>query len=541
MGIYKKIYTAQEARTKLLEGVNIVADAVKITLGAKGRNVAIKQFHGPTRITKDGVSIARSIQLKDEASNMGANLISWNAMFTAEGAGDGTTTSTVLAQAIANAGMKYVISGMNPIQIKKGIDLAVHTVINYLDSIKTPVKGYDQIKQVATVSANGDTEMGGKVAEAVEKMGVDGAIIIEESKVSKSELELEIIEGIQFKAGFSNPFFINVPERASCELQNPHIIVIDNDLMDMKDTMEGLQAMAPTGRPIFIICRDIMDNIEEVLIHSKMKAGLKVCVVKVVEGSDVPLVSNLLQDIAARTGTEVISRANQVSLAKQMKQPDGIEFFGTCSKIIVTKDKTRIIGGEANVNAMQDRIKIYEDQLKKAEFSNLKEEAKICLGRLRSGIAVLRAGGNTEVEMKERRDRMEDAMYSSLAAVEDGVVPGGGVALFNASLLVSKLTNKNRDINAGIRILEEALRAPLYQICKNAGLNAEEIAAYLKLKNKVSLGFDVVHEKYIDMLQRGIVDAAKVTKRALNDAASIAGLILTTETIIFDDEEEKKN
>lgn len=534
-----KILKHDEAREKLLEGLNDVADIVKVTLGAKGRNVAIKMQFGPNRITKDGVSIARTIQFKDEAKDMGANLIRYAAMYTAEGAGDGTTTCTVLTQAIVNEANKYLIAGVNPLFLKNGINYAKTEVEKFLNHRVCKIENNDRLKSIAKVSCNGDEEMASKIVEAFDKMGKDGAIIVEESKKSNSKFELNIIDGMQFNVGFSSYYFINNTKKSTCEFNDPLILCVNEEINDIGDAKVFFEKVGKSGRPLVLFCKGVAEVLEDVLIKSKLQNNFQVCIVKINEDSHTDDIKNLYHDISVKCNSLLIDSTHSIYL-RNVKDED----FGTAKKIIISKEKTRIIDGCHDEEKLQERIDYYNNEIENAQFSNMKEKYQICLARLKSGVAVLKPGGNTEVEMLERRDRLEDAIYACQGAMEEGYLPGGGISLFNASLALNKLEkNSNEDFNLGVKIFINALTIPLKTICDNGGINGDEVIATLKHiynqqndeSENFKTGYNIETDQYVNLVDEGIIDPFKVTKRALNDATSIATMLITTSGIIFPD------
>lgn len=538
LGKYKEIRNGSYARNSLLEGINRVADAVKVTLGPKGRNVALNIAFGAPRITKDGVSVARGIEFRDEAINMGAKLVRFASMYTAEGAGDGTTTSTILTQAIAVAGSKYVAAGLNPIDIKRGVDMAVGLISKELKEKTLKDNSNETITRIATISSNGDVEMGIKIAEAIEKMGKDGSIIIEESKKSNSPFELEIINGMQIDHGYCNSLFMTNTTKNTCEFSNPYILAYNADLIDLSEAIPLLDNIMRSNSSLVIFCKSVHEHFLHEVLHNRIKSNLKICIVTIKQDRELDPLDELFQDIAIATGGDCLSASNNVPL----KSLD-LSRLGRAEKIIIGNNKTRIVEGKFNENIMTDRIESYKEKIKEADFSNLKEALENRLGRLTSGVAILRSGGATEVEMKERKDRLEDALYAAIAASEEGIVAGGGIALLQASYALDKIdiTNMTRDMIAGIDIMKSACRVPITQILINAGIDAAEVIANIKSANDYNFGYNAATDKYVDMIEDGVIDPLKVTLRALTDAASVAGMVLTTETIIFDDLDVEEN
>jgi chaperonin GroEL len=538
LGKYKTINLHEDARSKIIEGINRVANTVKITLGAKGRNVAIRSPFAPPRITKDGVSIAKQLQFRDEGVDMGAALISNASAYTVSEVGDGTTTTCVLTQAIVNEGNKFVVAGFNPIYVKRGIDLAVDKVVEYLDGIKKTITSDEELKNVARVSANGDSEMADKIVDALNAMGETGSVLIEESKQSCTPFTLEIISGMQFKIGYSHPYFITDPNKMKCEYEDCLVLVIDEEIANLGDVKPFLQNIANNDVPLIIFCRKMHTHILEQVVQSKIRHGFKIAVVEVQQNVDVQDPENLFEDIAARTGTEVFSPKNRIQFLNF-----DINRLGKANKIIIGKDTTRILSNNYKEEVLNNRIAYYKAALEQIEYVTEKDTILLNLARLQSGIAVLKPGGATEVEMKERKDRLEDAYFAAVQARKDGILPGGGIAQLLASKFLKNIHDENKDIECGIRIVQEALTSPIKQICKNGGISGDQVIGNIahNAGEDIYYGFNVANETYGNLLDLGIIDAANVTKRSLRDAASIAGLVLTTEAIIYDDLSEKGN
>ena len=527
----KEVKFGIDARTKILEGVNILADAVKVTLGPKGRNVVIsKQFGGP-HITKDGVTVAKEITLTDKYQDIGAQLIKQVASKTADIAGDGTTTATVLAQAIAQEGSKAVAAGLNPMDLKRGIDMAVNAVIKKIKEESRPVTDKSKIAQVGTISANGDSEIGGKIADAMEKVGREGVITVEEAK--GLEFEIDIVEGMRFDRGYLSPYFATNQEKMIAELVDPLVLLYEKKISSLQALLPLLEQILQTQKPVLIIAEDIDNEALATLVVNKVRGALKVAVVKCPgfgQGR-----REMLEDIAILTNGTVISEDLGIKLENV-----GLDMLGHAKKIVVTRDNTTIIegsGSEENINARCDQIR---NQITDVESEYDKIRFQERLAKLSGGIAVLRVGGTTEVEVKERKDRVDDALHATKAAVEEGIVAGGGSALLHASKVLQHLKGKNEAQQSGIHIVERALKAPIKQIASNAGVEGTDVASKVYFETNTDMGFDAQNLVYIDMIEAGIIDPTKVVRTALEDAASVASLLITTEAMIVDVTEENK-
>lgn len=527
----KRILFGNQARTKILDGVNVLANAVKVTLGPKGRNVTIEKSFGAPIITKDGVTVAKEIELKDKLENMGAQMVKEVASKTADVAGDGTTTATVLAQAIFQEGNKYVTAGANPIELKRGIDKAVAEVVKALQAMAKPVTDKKEIEQVATISANHDTAIGTRIADAMEKVGQDGVITVEEAKGTESELV--VVEGMQFDRGYLSPYFVTDSEKMEAVLQDPLILIYDKKITTMKSLVPTLENVAKTGRTLLIIAEDIEGEALATLVVNKIRGTLKVAAVKAPGFGDRR--KEMLEDIAIVTGGVVVSEDKGMSLETLMEVD-----LGRAKKIVITKDDTTIIDGLGTPTAIKSRIGQIKLQIENSTSEYDKEKMQERLAKLAGGIAVIKVGAATEVEMKEIKDRIEDALSATRAAVEEGIVVGGGCALLRAqaSLANVKLLG---DEQLGLQIVRRAIEEPLRIIAANAGSEGSVIINKVIAESSANIGFDAKSGQYVDMIAAGIIDPAKVTRCALQNAASIAGLLLTTEAMIADIEEDKKD
>jgi len=524
MGMPRKVTFGNEARTKLLSGINILADAVKVTLGPKGRNVVIQKAFGGPHITKDGVTVARDIMLEDPIEDMGCQMVKDVASKTADDAGDGTTTATVLAQAIVTEGMKYVTAGMNPMDIKRGIDKATEAVIKELTNISRPCDTQKEIAQVGAISANSDQEIGQIIADAMERVGKNGVITVENGQ--GLETELEVVEGMQFARGFLSPFFVNNAEKHTVELDNPHIAIIDRMIGSLHEIIPILEAVAKTGRPLLLIVDDIEGEALATMVVNAMRGILKTCAVKSPGFGDKK--RDVIDDIATLTGATVISKELGLSV-----EDAKVEHFGSADRVEVTKDETIIVGGHGNKDAIARRISLIQSQFDSAPSQYLKETLYERLAKLDGGVAVIKVGAATELAMKEKKDRIDDALHATKAAVDGGIVPGGGVALVRAKQKLGNIKGINADQDAGIKIVLHAIEAPARQIVLNAG-DSPDVVVNKILDGDDDYGYDAATGIYGNMLELGIIDPTKVTKTALINAASVAGLILTSECTISD-------
>ena len=519
-----------DARAQMLRGVDILANTVKVTLGPKGRNVVMDKSYGAPRITKDGVTVAKEIDLEDKFENMGAQMIKEVANKTNDTAGDGTTTATLLAQGIVKEGCKYVTAGMNPMDVKRGIDAAVIHVIEKLMSSAKKVKTSEEIAQVGTISANGEKEIGDMISKAMQKVGNEGVITVEEAK--GTETELDVVEGMQFDRGYLSPYFITNADKMTTELENPYILLHEKKLTNLQPMVPLLEAVVQAGRPLMIISEDVEGEALATLVVNKLRGGLKVCAVKAPGFGDRR--KSMLEDLAILTGGQVISEDLGVKL-ESVKITD----LGSCKKIKVDKDNSTVVGGSGKKSDIEARCNQIRQQVEETTSDYDKEKLQERLAKLAGGVAVIKVGGATEVEVKERKDRVEDALNSTRAAVEEGVVVGGGCALLYASQDLDKVKVKGADQKAGVDIVKKTLQAPIRQICANAAVDGSVIVGKLLEANKLSRGYDAQAEEYCDMFEKGIIDPAKVVKTALQDAASIAGLLVMTEAMVAEKPEEK--
>ncbi|HNH43531.1 MAG TPA: chaperonin GroEL [Agitococcus sp.] len=525
----KDVKFGDSARQKMINGVNILADAVKVTLGPKGRNVVIDKAFGAPHITKDGVSVAKEIELKDKFENMGAQLVKEVASKTADVAGDGTTTATVLAQAILNEGLKAVAAGMNPMDLKRGIDKAVRAAVAEIKAIATPCADSKAVAQVGSISANSDTTIGDLIAQAMDKVGKEGVITVEEG--SGFEDTLEVVEGMQFDRGYISPYFINKQDSMTAELDSPFILLVDKKISNIRELIPVLEGVAKSSKPLLLIAEDVEGEALATLVVNSMRGIVKVCAVKAPGFGDRR--KAMLQDIAILTGGQVIAEEVGLSLEKATLQD-----CGRAKKVIVSKENTTIIDGEGRAEEIAARVQTIRIQIEEATSDYDKEKLQERVAKLAGGVAVIKVGAATEIEMKEKKDRVDDALHATRAAVEEGVVAGGGVALVRAVQAIKNLTGDNADQNAGINILRRAMEAPLRQIVSNAGEEASVIVNKVK-EGTGNYGYNAASGEFADMIAMGILDPAKVTRSALENAASVAGLMLTTECMITDAPDDK--
>ncbi|ENQ3285786.1 chaperonin GroEL [Vibrio cholerae] len=518
----KDVRFGNDARVKMLEGVNILADAVKVTLGPKGRNVVLDKSFGAPTITKDGVSVAREIELEDKFQNMGAQMVKEVASQANDAAGDGTTTATVLAQAIVNEGLKAVAAGMNPMDLKRGIDKAVIAAVEELKSLSVPCADTKAIAQVGTISANSDSSVGNIIAEAMEKVGRDGVITVEEGQALQDELD--VVEGMQFDRGYLSPYFINNQESGSVELDNPFILLVDKKISNIRELLPVLEGVAKASRPLLIVAEDVEGEALATLVVNNMRGIVKVAAVKAPGFGDRR--KAMLQDIAILTGGVVISEEIGLELEKAT-----LEDLGQAKRVSITKENSTIIDGAGDQAAIQGRVAQIRQQIEEATSDYDKEKLQERVAKLAGGVAVIKVGAATEVEMKEKKDRVEDALHATRAAVEEGVVAGGGVALIRAASKLSSLVGDNEEQNVGIRVALRAMEAPLRQIVKNAG-DEESVVANNVRAGEGNYGYNAATGVYGDMIEMGILDPTKVTRSALQFAASVAGLMITTEAMI---------
>jgi len=526
----KDVKFSRDARERILAGVDTLANAVKVTLGPKGRNVVIDKSFGAPRITKDGVTVAKEIELSDKFENMGAQMLREVASKANDAAGDGTTTATVLAQSIVREGMKSVAAGMNPMDLKRGIDLAVGKVVENLKSRSKDVSGSSEIAQVGVISANGDREVGEKIAEAMEKVGKEGVITVEEAK--GLEFELDVVEGMQFDRGYLSPYFITNPEKMTVELENPYILIHEKKLSNLQSMLPVLEAAVQSGRPLLIIAEDIEGEALATLVVNKLRGGLKVAAVKAPGFGDRR--KAMLQDIAILTKGEMISEDLGIKLENVT-----LNMLGQAKKVTIDKDNTTIVDGAGDAEDIKARVGEIRTQIDNTTSDYDREKLQERLAKLAGGVAVIKVGGATEVEVKERKDRVDDALHATRAAVEEGIVPGGGTALLYATTAIADLKGANDDQTRGVDIVRRALQAPIRQIAENAGHDGAVVAGKLIDGNDDSLGFNAATDTYENLVNAGVIDPTKVVRTALQDAASVAGLLITTEAAIV--ESPKKN
>ena len=526
----KDVKFSSDARDRMVKGVNILANAVKVTLGPKGRNVIIDKSFGAPRITKDGVTVAKEIELSDKFENMGAQMVREVASKTNDTAGDGTTTATVLAQSIVIEGMKTVAAGMNPMDVKRGIDAAVLKVVAEIKRLSRPVTGTAEIAQVGSISANGEKIIGEKIAEAMQTVGNEGVITVEESKTM--EFELETVEGMQFDRGYLSPYFITNADKMVAELEDVYILLHEKKLSSLQPMVPLLEAVIQTSKPLLIIAEDVEGEALATLVVNKLRGGLKIAAVKAPGFGDRR--KAMLQDIAILTGGQVISDDLGMKLENV-----GLDMLGTAKKVRITKDDTTIVDGHGEKAEIEARVAQIKQQIEETTSDYDKEKLQERLAKLAGGVAVIRVGGATEIEVKERKDRVDDSLNATRAAVQEGVVPGGGVALVHASKVLDGFTGENEDQKAGIAIVRRALQSPLRQIAENAGVDGAVVAGKVLESSDVNFGFDAQLEVYGDLMKAGIIDPAKVVRTALEDASSVAGLLITTEAMIAEKPEPK--
>ncbi len=526
----KQLKFDTDARNRMLKGVNLLADAVKVTLGPKGRNVVIDKSFGAPRITKDGVTVAKEIELEDKFENMGAQMVREVASRTNDEAGDGTTTATVLAQAIVKEGMKSVAAGMNPMDLKRGIEQAVAVVVDAIKAQARTVSGSDEVAQVGTISANGETEIGRQIADAMQKVGNEGVITVEENK--GFETETEVVEGMQFDRGYLSPYFITNADKMNADLEDCLILLHEKKLSSLQPMVPLLETVIQSGKPLLIIAEDVEGEALATLVVNKLRGGLKIAAVKAPGFGDRR--KAMLQDIAILTGGQVISEDLGMKLENV-----GLDMLGSARKVTITKDETTIVDGAGEKSEIEARVAQIRNQVEDTTSDYDKEKLQERLAKLAGGVAVIRVGGGSEVEVKERKDRVDDALNATRAAVQEGVVVGGGVALVQASKKLHDLTGDNPDQTAGIAIVRKALQAPLRQIAENAGVDGSVVAGKVRESDDPAFGFNAQTEEYGDMFKFGVIDPAKVVRTALQDAASVAGLLITTEAMIADKPEPK--
>jgi len=519
----KDVKFAQDAREKMLRGVDILANAVKVTLGPKGRNVVLDKAFGAPRITKDGVTVAKDIELEDKFENMGAQMVREVASKTADEAGDGTTSATVLAQAIVKEGAKSVAAGSNPMDLKRGIDIAVAKVIEALQAKSKKVTSNDEIAQVGTISANGDPEIGRFIAEAMQKVGNDGVITVEEAK--SLETELEVVEGMQFDRGYLSPYFITDADKMRVELENPYILINESKLSNLQSILPLLEAVVQSGRPLLIVAEDVEGEALATLVVNKLRGGLKVAAVKAPGFGDRR--KAMLQDIAVLTGGQVISEDLGIKLENVT-----LDMLGQSKKVVITKDDTTVVDGVGKKADIEARVAQIRQQIEDTSSDYDREKLQERLAKLAGGVAVIKVGGATEVEVKEKKDRVDDALNATRAAVEEGIVPGGGVALLRALDALDSVKGANDDQKIGVNIVRRALQAPLRQIAENAGEDGAVVVGKVLDKKDYSFGYNAATGEYGNLVKEGVIDPAKVVRTALQDAASVAGLLITTEAMV---------
>jgi chaperonin GroEL len=519
----KEVKFHSEAREKMLRGVDILANAVKVTLGPKGRNVVIDKSYGAPRITKDGVTVAKEIELEDKFENMGAQMVREVASKTSDIAGDGTTTATVLAQAIVKEGAKAVASGMNPMDLKRGIDKAVDAVVEDLKKNARKVTQNGEIAQVGTISANGDAEIGRFLAEAMQKVGNEGVITVEEAKTA--ETELEVVEGMQFDRGYLSPYFVTNQEKMRVEFEEPYILIHEKKLSNLQALLPVLEAVVQSGKPLLIIAEDVEGEALATLVVNKLRGGLKVAAVKAPGFGDRR--KAMLEDIAILTGGTAVSEDLGIKL-----ETVTLEMLGRAKKVVIEKENTTIVDGAGSKNEIQGRIVQIRAQIEETTSDYDREKLQERLAKLAGGVAVIRVGGSTEVEVKERKDRVDDAMHATRAAVEEGVLPGGGVALLRATKALDSVEFDNADQKTGIEIVRRAIEAPVRQIAENAGAEGSIIVGKLREAAEFGFGWNAQTDAFGDLYSQGVIDPAKVVRTALQDAASVAGLLVTTEAMV---------
>lgn len=527
----KQVVFGEAGRNRLVDGVNVLANAVKVTLGPKGRNVVIDQSYGTPTITKDGVTVAKAVEVEDSVANQGAQMVREVASKTNDVAGDGTTTATVLAQSIVNEGLKYVAAGMNPIGIKRGIDKAIEAAVAEIQKISKPIETNEEVAQVGTISANNDKQIGKIIAEAMEKVGKEGVITIEDG--SGLTDELDVVEGMQFDRGFLSPYFVTDPDKQMAVLENPLILITDSKISTIRDMIPVLEGTAKAGRPLMIIADDVDGEALATLVVNKMRGVLNVCAVKAPAFGDRK--AAMLQDIAVLTGGEMITS----SLGMKLEDVK-IEQLGSAGKVEITKDKTTIINGKGDRKDIDERVEGLQAVLKETTSDYDREKLQERIARLAAGVGVIKVGAATEVEMKERKDRVDDALHATRAAVEEGIVPGGGVALIRARKAIEAMKGEDDEQDAGIKIVLRAMEEPLRQIVKNAGYEPSVIVTKVVESEQEKFGFNAQTGEFGDMIMMGVLDPTKVTRCALQNAGSVASLILTTDCVIAE-KPEKNN
>jgi len=526
----KVVKFSTDAREKMLRGVDILANAVKVTLGPKGRNVVLDKTFGTPRITKDGVTVAKEIELDDKFENMGAQMVREVAQKTNDTAGDGTTTATVLAQSIFREGAKSVAAGMNPMDVKRGIDIAVAAVIKDLEKRAKKVESSAEVAQVGTISSNGDSKIGKMIAQAMQKVGNEGVITVEEAK--SLDTEVDIVEGMQFDRGYLSPYFITNAEKMIADLEDVYILLHEKKLSALQALLPVLEAVVQSGKPLLIVSEDVEGEALATLVVNRLRGGLKVAAVKAPGFGDRR--KAMLEDIAILTGGQLISEELGIKLENVT-----IAMLGRAKKVLIEKEKTTIVDGAGKKKDIEARVSQIKAQIEESISDYDREKLQERLAKLAGGVAVIRVGGATEVEVKEKKDRVDDALNATRAAVEEGIVPGGGVALLRAKKAVGRIRNDNHDIQAGINIVLKALESPVRQIAENSGVEGSIVVGKIMESKSETFGFDAQTEEYVDMVENGIIDPAKVVRAALQDAASIAGLLVTTEAMVAEAPKEK--
>jgi chaperonin GroEL len=526
----KEVKFAQDARERMLHGVDILANAVRVTLGPKGRNVVLEKSFGAPRITKDGVTVAKEIELEDKFENMGAQMVREVASKTSDTAGDGTTTATLLAQAIVKEGAKSVAAGANPMDLKRGVDLAVNTVLDELKSKAKKVTSSEEIAQVGTISANGDQDIGSIIAKAMQKVGNDGVITVEEAKAL--ETELEVVEGMQFDRGYISPYFITDADKMRVELESPYILINEKKLSNLQSILPLLEAVVQSGKPLLVIAEDVEGEALATLVVNKLRGGLKVAAVKAPGFGDRR--KAMLQDIAVLTGGQVISEDLGIKLENVT-----LDMLGRAKKVVITKDDTTIVDGAGKKADIEARVAQIKQQIEDTTSDYDREKLQERLAKLAGGVAVIKVGGATEIEVKEKKDRVDDALNATRAAVEEGILPGGGVALIRAQRSLDKLNAANEDQKVGVNIVRRALQSPARQIAENAGEDGAVVVGKIVDKGDYAFGYNAATGEYGDLVKQGVIDPAKVVRTALQDAASIAGLLITTEAMVAEKPKKK--
>ena len=527
----KDVKFGTDARAKMLRGVETLANAVKVTLGPKGRNVVLDKSFGAPRITKDGVTVAKEIELSDKFENMGAQMVREVASKTSDAAGDGTTTATILAAAIVREGGKAVAAGMNPMDLRRGVDMAVAAVVADLEKQSKKVTTSEEIAQVGTISANGDAEIGRMLAEAMQKVGNEGVITVEEAK--SLETELDVVEGMQFDRGYISPYFVTDAEKMRCTLEDPYILIHEKKLSSLQNLLPLLEAVVQSGKPLLIVAEDVEGEALATLVVNKLRGGLKVAAVKAPGFGDRR--KAMLEDIAILTAGQVISEDLGIKLENVT-----LDMLGRAKRVVIEKENTTVIDGAGSKEEIQGRIGQIKAQIEDTTSDYDREKLQERLAKLAGGVAVIRVGGSTEIEVKERKDRVDDAVHATRAAVEEGIVPGGGVALLRSARALKGLKHENNDQRVGIEIVHKALQAPARQIAENAGSDGSVVVGKLLESNDASWGYDAQAGEYTDLVARGVIDPTKVVRNALQGAASVAGLLITTEAMIAEKPQKKE-